>query len=178
MAQAPFALFVVVFCSASVLLALYRFYFHWRTEGTRAFGIASFVGAGIALGLLIAEARGAYPYRMPDRYAIFSVMPLLGAIVGWELYGPVLTRKAAGTAAAMVFAIALPFNVQAGFAWRDWYVEGMKQVQADIDADMPVSQLAHENVQFLLHDQEDNLRKAITELRDAGIGPFRRLTKD
>lgn len=171
--QRPLAVLMVLLCVAGGLMALIR---AWRGRDPQAFGLASFIGAGVALGVVIALSRGAYPYRMPDRYALFSVMPLLGAVAAWELFGPTVTRRAAMNAAAAFFLVFLPWNMKAGFETRDWWVHGMRDVEADIAADLPVDELAHRNYPFLLHSAEGTLATAITQLRDAAIGPFAALS--
>ncbi|MCF1711112.1 hypothetical protein L0V05_20090 [Tabrizicola sp. J26] len=170
--QRPLAVLAVLVCLGGGAASLVAFLRNWRATGGRAFGLASFIAAGLALGVLIAAARGTYPYRMPDRYAIFSVMPLLAAFCALELFGPVPMRRFMMNTAAIFFLVFLPWNIQAGFAWRDWWVQGMTRVEADIAANMTIEEVAHRNFPFLLHGQEETLRNAITQLQRAGIGPF------
>jgi hypothetical protein len=173
--ELPVALLVLAVLIFGSGFALWAFARRWRTDGARGLGLALFIGSGLGLGVIVAASRGAYPYPMPARYALFSVMPLLAALTAWGLYAPRPTAKAIGTLAALGFLLVLPLNIRAGFAWRDWYVEGMKQVEADITAGAPPSAIAQRHGEFLMHSCNGCLLKAITRLRDAGIGPFGRL---
>lgn len=173
--QTPLAYASFGICLIGALVALVACLRTWRAPDARAFGLLSFIGAGVALGLIIALTRGAYPYRMPDRYALFAVMPLIGAVAAWSLYGPRIARPHAMTAAAIFLVLFLPANIRAGFDWRDWWVDGVRKVEADIAAGLSVEDVAARNYTFLLHSSADRLATAITQLRDAGIGPFARL---
>jgi hypothetical protein len=73
---------------------------------------------------------------------------------------------------AILLVVILPLNVRAGFEWRDWYVGGMRKVEADIDSGVPIPELAARHYPFLMHWSEDRLRTAMHHLHDAGIGPF------
>jgi hypothetical protein len=138
----------------------------------RAFGLFLFIAAGVGLGLAIAWGRGGYPYRIPDRYALFSVLPLIASAYAWELYVPRRLGRIVTSGLAILFLVLLPFNMYAGSKWRDWYVDGMLEVEADIDAGVPIPELARRHYPFLLHWSEDKLRDALTALRQSGIGPF------
>ena len=141
-------------------------------ERLRAAGLALFIGAGAALGLAIAYARGSYEGRLPDRYALFAVLPLLGAVFAWELYAPRRIARVAVAGLLVGFVLLLPLNIRAGFEWRNWYVAGMSALEADMAANVPIPQLAARHHPFLMHWSEDRLRDAMQMLHDAGIGPF------
>jgi hypothetical protein len=160
---------VLVFGGIAGLLAFAR---RWKLGDARGIGLAVFIASNAALGLIIAVTRGGYPYPLPARYALFSVMPLLAAIVALELYGPRRFAMAVGPIFALGFLVLLPWNAKSGFEWRDWYVEGMQKVEADIAARRPLSSIAQRNTEFLLHSCDGCLLRAITDLRNAGIKPF------
>jgi hypothetical protein len=166
---------VVAVSCVGGLLALWGFVRRWRTDGARGLGLALFIGSGLALGVLIAAGRGAYPYQMPARYALFSAMPLLAALAAWEFYAPRLPARTIGALAALGFLLLLPLNAKAGFTWRDWYLDGVRQVEADIAERRPPAAIASRHFPFLMHWCESCLAEAIARLRDAGIGPFARL---
>ena len=141
-------------------------------ERLRASGLVLFIGAGLALGLVIALARGSYDYRMPDRYALFAVLPLLGAALAWEFYAPKRLGRTMVAALALSLIMLLPANTIGGFIWRNWYVDGMRSVEADIAAGIPIPELAERHYAFLLHWNKDHLRERMYMLHAAGIGPF------
>ncbi len=167
------AIAVLAFAVLGGLLALRAFFAPKRPEERlRAGGLVLFIGVGIFLGLAIALSRGAYEYRMPDRYALFAALPLLGAAFAWELYAPRRFGAAAVTALAIVLVALLPYNIRMGLEWRDWYRAGMAAVQADIAAGVPIPELAARHRPFLMHWTEDGLRERMRMLSQAGIGPF------
>ena len=141
-------------------------------ERTRAAGLCLFIGGGVALGLAIALARGAYPHRMPDRYALFAVLPLLASTLAWTLYASRTAGRRVVAVLAAVVIILLPWNVRAGFEWRDWYVDGMRRVEADLAANVPLPELARRHHPFLMHWNRDGLLAAMQMLEAAAVGPF------
>lgn len=141
-------------------------------ERPRALGIVLFVGSTTALGLAIALARGGYPGRMPDRYALFAALPLVGAALAWTLYAPARLGRVVVAGLVVAFLVLLPLNVKAGLRWRAWYVDGMARVEADLAAGVDVPELAERHRQFLMHWSEERLRAGMAMLRDAGVGPF------
>lgn len=166
------AVAVVGFIGCGCLLAVRATLFQPLDERLRAGGIALFIGSGTALGLAIAYARGSYEGRLPDRYALFAVLPLLGAVFAWQLYAPRKLAKLAVAGPLVAFVLFLPLNIRAGFAWRDWYVAGMSALEADMAANLPIRQLAARHHEFLMHWSEERLREAMQMLRDAGLGPL------
>lgn len=168
----PAAVVVILFTGVGCAMAVWAFYTAGPKERLRAGGLALFIGSGVALGLAISLARGGYPYRMPDRYALMAVLPLLGAAFAWALYAPPRIGQMAVAGLAMLFLLMLPLNVRAGFEWRNWYVDGMLKVEADISAGVPISELAARHYSFLVHWSEELLRKSIEQLHASGIGPF------
>ena len=175
--EPPIALSVLAVLILGGVFAWSTFARRWRTDGARGLGLALFIGSGVGLGVIIAAARGALPYALPSRYALFAVMPLLAALAAWELYGPRPTAKAIGSLAALGFILLLPLNVKAGFVWRDWYVAGMQKVEADIADGLPASAIAERNEAFLLDTCDGCVAVAIPKLRDAGVAPFSRIPK-
>jgi hypothetical protein len=160
---------ILIFGGMVAILAFAR---RWKSGDARAFGLVVFIGSNVALGLIIAATRGAYPYPLPARYALFSIMPLLAALAALEFYGPRRFALAIGPAFAFAFLLFYPWNAKSGFEWRDWYVGGMQKVEADIVARRPLSSIAQRNTEFLLHSCDGCLLRAITDLRDAKIKPF------
>jgi hypothetical protein len=154
-----------------------------RRDGTgpdriRAFGVTSFLcGTGV-LALAIGWGRAAGMVEtntLPDRYALLAVPALLGAYLALELYAPRNWGAAGQAAVATAFVLLLPWNTEAGFRWRDWYVAGMQRVENDLADGVPRAELARRHRSFLLHWNEELLRNDLALLRAAGVGPFERL---
>ena len=154
-----------------------------RPDGTgpdriRAFGVTSFLGGMAVLALAIGWGRAAGMVAtnvLPDRYALLSVPALIAAYLALELYAPRNWGAAGQAALAGAFVLLLPFNTEAGFRWRDWYVAGMQRVENDLADGVPRDALASRHRAFLLHWNEELLRNDLALLRTAGIGPFARL---
>jgi hypothetical protein len=168
----PAAAIVLLILAGGGILAARAVLLADREDRPRALGLMLFIGAGIALGLGIGWGRGGYPYRIPDRYALLSVLPLVAAAFAWELYAPRRLGRRVAMGLAVLLVLMLPLNVRAGFEWRDWYVGGMRKVEADIISGVPIPDLAARHYPFLMHWSEDRLRAAMHDLHDAGIGPF------
>ena len=109
---------------------------------------------------------------MPDRYAILSVISLIGAFFVWLLYGSGHARRLLPGVLTLALLLFLPLNLQTAAGWRNWYVQGMQAVEHDIAAKVPINELARRHRAFLMHWSEDRLRDGMMMLRDAGIGPF------
>jgi hypothetical protein len=174
----PAAAIVLLILAGGGILAARAVLLADREDRPRALGLVLFIGAGIALGLAIAWGRGANPGRMPDRYALLSVLPLVSAAFAWELYTPKWLGRRVALGLAVLLALMMPLNVHAGFKWRDWYVDGMRKVEADIDGGVPIPELAARHYPFLMHWSEDRLRTAMHYLHDAGIGPLSSVPPD
>ncbi|HET6468159.1 MAG TPA: hypothetical protein VFG43_07250 [Geminicoccaceae bacterium] len=150
----------------------------WRgpaAERPRALGILAFLAGAGGLALAIAWGRSGVRGQMPDRYALFSVMGLLGAWYAWQLYGAARQRRIVARLVALAVLVMLPFNLRAGWEWRGWYDAGMGAVEADLAAGVPRLELAERHRVVLMHWNEAFLADAMGKLRDAGLGPFRAL---
>ena len=167
-----FALAVIGFIALGGLLALRAALAGRPEERLRASGLVLFIGVGVALGLAVALARGGYAQRMPDRYALFATLPLLGAAFAWEIYAPRRFGRFAVSALAIGLVLLLHANIRTGFDWRNFYVRGMTAVEADIAAGVPIPELAARHHPFLMHWDEDGLRARMQMLHEAGIRPF------
>ena len=51
----------------------------------------------------------------------------MAALAGWGA-----SRRLVPVTMAVAALALLPYNIGAGWFWRDWYVQGMKSVEADI----------------------------------------------
>lgn len=171
----PAAIFVLAMLLGGLFLSLRAFWTNRSEDRARSGTLALFIACGCALGVAISLARGAYPYPMPDRYALFSVQPLLASAYAVQLYAGPRPRRVLLNGLALLFFLLLPLNTTAGFYWRDWYDEGMRRVEADIEASVPIPELVERNYGFLLHWDKDLLQRSIRALNEKGIGPFARL---
>jgi hypothetical protein len=168
----PSVVAVVLTIGSGAVLASYAAVTRGAEERLRAFGLVLFIGAGVALGAGIAWGRGASFETFPDRYALFPALTLLAAAYAWELYAPARLANRVKATLVVAFVLLLPLNVHAGFAWRNWYVDGMRRVEADIAGGVPISEMAQRHYPFLMHWDEHGLRDAMQMLQDAKIGPF------
>ena len=84
----------------------------------------------------------------------------------------VAARQRGKRCAALIFLVALPLNVKAGFKWRYWFEDGLQAVEADIAARTPLKAIARRHREFLLHWNGAMLEDGMTQLHDAGMGPF------
>ena len=172
LALLPAALAVTGFIALGGLLALRAAFGGPPEERLRAGGLFLFIGVGVALGIAVALARGGYGQRMQDRYALFAALPLLGAAFACEIYAPRRLGAAAVTALAIGLVVLWPSNIRAGFEWRSYYLRGMRAVETDMAAGVPIPEMAARHRPFLMHWDEDGLRARMRMLREAGIGPF------
>ncbi len=72
--------------------------------------------------------------------------------------------------------ILLPVNTVAGHRqFADWYHDGMMKLQRDLDAGVPIEELAARHGKFLVHWwKPEEVARHMHMLRDAGIPPFDR----
>jgi hypothetical protein len=173
----PVAAAVLIVVAAGGSVSLLSFLRRGGSGDPRSFGIASFIGCNVLLGLIIAVSRGALPGWMPARYAIFAVLPLLAAVVALQLYAREKTAFLPPLTAA-AFLLLLPLNIRAGFEWRNWYVEGVRKFEGDIGLGRAPALIAERNTAFLLHSCEGCLLQEMRRLRDAGIKPYSSLPRE
>ncbi|MDQ3524248.1 MAG: hypothetical protein M3451_04245, partial [Chloroflexota bacterium] len=81
-----------------------------------------------------------------------------------------------GRGLALVLLVLLPVNTVAGHRlFADWYHDGMAKLQTDLDAGVPIEQLAERHGKFLVHWwTPEQIARHMHMLRDAGIAPFDR----
>jgi len=174
-----------LFCGATFLLLassiipLRRGLCNIRTpEGSRFFGFLTFIAAISVLAVAVAWGRAGWvpQYSMPGRYALLSVPALCAAYFAWLLYGPEGQRDRIANACAIAALLALPFNVQEGFAFRDWYVSGMSAFEQDLSDGVSWQELGDRHQKFLMHWDHDVLIERMRLLHEAKTGPLGRAT--
>jgi hypothetical protein len=149
-------------------------------ERPRALGLLLFMLGMAALALAVGWGRAAQvpTVGLPSRYVVLAIPALCAVYFVWELYGTPAARNVAQTGLLVAICAVLPLNVESGFQWRDWYVQGMDAVERDIDAGVPRSELAARHRAFLMHWEAGELADGMRMLREAGVGPFRRMRED
>jgi hypothetical protein len=142
--------------------------------------LAAFLAGSLLLDLAVGYGRAALvpEVGMADRYAILSLPGLVGAWFAWQLYGPARARAVAHGALLVAAVVLLPYNVERGEAWRDWYVAGAAAVNRDIDAGLGRDELVRRHGKYLMHWDDRRLAWGIDILRDEGVGPFARLREE
>jgi hypothetical protein len=147
------------------------------SERIRVFGLLIFgaaVGA-LILGIAWGRASTLASYPLPDRYGFFIAPGLCAVYFAWILYGPQTARHLIPTAIAIVVLVALPFNLQAGKAWRSNYVAGMRAVERDLSAALSLEELSQKHAFFFFgkpNDYSGALAERMRMLREAKIGPL------
>ncbi len=166
------ALFVLAVLALGASLALFAFVRRFRFADSRSLGLLAFISCNILLGVIIAYSRGALPYYMPSRFALFATLPFLAAIFAVQLYGPKRPASVFSALIAVVFLALLPFNTRSGFEWRNWYVAGIEQFEADLARNLPLEEIAERNTDHLLHSCDGCLQRHLRHLRAAGVEPY------
>jgi hypothetical protein len=146
------------------------------SEQPRIFGLLIFAAAMAALVLAMAWGRAGWvpSFGLPDRYALLSVPALCAVYFAWILYGPEIVRDRIAITFVIAFLVALPFNLQQGRAWRDWYVIGMQAFEQDLSRGLPWQELGDRHCKFLLHWDRDALVERMRMLHAARTGPLGR----
>lgn len=172
----PAVLAAVVFVSGSFLQALRRV----QPSGPPrdyALGAALFFATAIAFAAAAGWGRaGDVPVTgIPLRYVSLVIPAFLAAYLTWVVspsrLGPAVTRGL-----ALVMLLLLPINTVAGHRlFADWYDQGMTSLQTDLDAGVPIEELARRHGKFLVHWwSPEELARHMHMLRDAGVAPFDR----
>jgi len=150
------------------------------SERLRAVGLLLFFVGLIMLALGVGFGRAALvpTVGMPSRYALIAVPLLCVCYFIWELYGSPIVKKAMQFSLLIVMAVLLPMNMQVGFAWRDWYRQGVEAFEHDVMQQVPRCTLAERHRPFLLHWDQALLASDLRMLHETGFGPLRRMRDD
>ena len=146
-------------------------------ERRRAMYLVLFLAGMAALTGGLAWGRAANPFEevLPIRYVVLAVPPLCAAYFTWVLYGSGAAARLVQGLLLAILLLLLPLNIEAGFAWRDWYRAGMNAFQRDLLAGTPRRELARRHQDFLLHWDLAQLEANMAMLEQARIGLFRHL---
>ncbi len=146
-------------------------------ERRRAIAVGSVIVGGLITLLALGYGRAAQENTLgiPDRYAYVALPVLLGVWFAWQLFGTPRGTRVVLWTLLVAAVIMLPFNIDRGYEWRDWYTRGMRKFEQDIDAGLPRAQLVRRNRSFLLHWDPVLLADDVELLRKAGIDPFARI---
>jgi hypothetical protein len=163
------------FMIPTALLILYAAWKNTGQEKLRAIGLLVFCGCLVLLVLAMGWGRsGLMPtVGLPNRYVLLSAPIFCAAFFIWQLYGPLPLRRAFQWALLIACLLSFPINTRAGLMIRDWYVDGMKSVEQNIQDGLSFEGIAANNRDFLVHWwDEDMLIDKMRLLKEAGIGPF------
>ncbi|MBA3641670.1 MAG: hypothetical protein H0W53_20855 [Acidobacteria bacterium] len=172
----PAVVLSVVFLTASLVAALHRIA---STGPGRdyAVGAALFFAVAIAFAAGAGWGRAGYEPTagIPLRYVNLVIPAFLAAYFTWVL-SPSPFAKVFARGLALVLLILLPINTVAGHRlFADWYHDGMTKLQADLDAGVPIEQLAERHGKFLVHWwTPEQVARHMHMLRQANIAPFNR----
>lgn len=172
----PAVVAAVVFLAASFAEALRRV--DW--SGPRrdyALGAALFFVIAVAFAAAAGWGRAGYvPVAgIPPRYVSLVIPAFVAAYFTW-LLSPSRLGPLVGRALALIMLILLPVNTVAGHRlFADWYHDGMTKLEADLDAGVPIDELAARHGKFLVHWwTPEEVARHMHMLRVAGIAPFDR----
>src|SRR5918993_707670 len=149
---APAILTAVVFLFASFVEALRRV--EWAgPRRDQALGAVLFFSIAIAFAAAAGWGRAGYvpTAGIPLRYVSLVLPAFLAAYFTWvasrSAIAPAITRGL-----ALILLILLPINTVAGHRqFADWYHEGMTKLEADLEAGVPIDELAARHGKFLVH---------------------------
>jgi hypothetical protein len=166
---------LVIFLATTGLVA----HAAWKREGTerlRAVGLFVFLGNMAAFILLMGWGRAAVIEiygSWPLRYVLLVAPALFAAYYTWELFGSPRLRALIQAGLFLAAVLLMPANTIHGFWWRDWYLDGVRAVQADVELIGSAALVAERNHKFLFHSMETgDLAARIEMLEQAGMTLF------
>jgi hypothetical protein len=174
------ALFVAGIIGSAFVVLVHRV-LHGRQdpERRRATALIGFLVGSVLLALSIGYGRAALVprYGLPDRYALIAMPAMVAAWFAWERYGPARARVWVHGTILAALLVLLPFNIERGRQWRDYYSTGMAAVEHDLDTGVPKAELVKRDGVFLMHWDPEGLARGMHMLRAERIGPFARLNE-
>ena len=172
----PAVVLSVAFLGASFFAALHRV---GPSAPGRDYALGAALFFAVAIAFAVAAGWGRAGYEptagIPLRYVNLVIPAFLAAYFTWAA-SPWRFAPVFGRGLALVLLIVLPINTVAGHRlFADWYHDGMTTLQADLDAGVPIEQLAERHGKFLVHWWTPaQVARHMHMLRDAGIAPFDR----
>jgi hypothetical protein len=141
----------------------------------RVLGLMLVAGALAALAFALGwgragkiEASG----HMSTRYALLSVPMLCASYFTVELYASRTMRRLTHGALFFIVLVLLPLNTMVGLERRNWFEQGFTSYQVDLQAGMPLNQLAERHYKFLMPWSRDQLAAGMEMLHRTCLGPF------
>lgn len=133
------------------------------------------LGGGFVFALAMGWGRAALipTYGLPARYALLALPVLIVVYMYWRLYGAINASRLVTYFCAGAVLFLIPANFRAGASWRNWYITGADAVLSDLRLGMPKAELAKKHRVYLLHWNEQLLLQSMTQLQQAGRGPFK-----
>jgi len=142
----------------------------------RAWPLLAFLGAAVALAVLIGDGRAGLVryYGLPDRYALVGVPGLCAVYLAFDRYGRAGVARR-GPALLCVGMLALyPLNAQFGMQFRDWYHHRVDTFAGDVVLGVPVEQL---NYYRPIAAEPAEMRLGMWILHDRRVGSFAQLNE-
>ncbi len=175
----PISGIVVVGLLATAVIAVLVAWKAKPEERLRALGLLAFLAgaAGLAIGVGWGRAGSGPSAGFEGRYATLAAPALCGAYVAWDRLGP---RGARGLLPAILCGLAIATtwpNAQYGRAYGENYARRMDAFRTDLASGRPPFELIRRHTPFVNYSQ-DSLVRYLPMLREARIGPFRRLAAD
>jgi hypothetical protein len=158
------------------LVFLSRAWAAWPDERPRAFGLAVFVAAMLALAAGVGWGRGWAGERagFQDRYFTMASPLWCGLMLVFRLYSPApIARLVQSAFFAALCAFAWP-NTEAGLEYGRDVAARSQALAHDLAAGVPAYQIVRKFTPFL-HPSQDEVSRLLPILRDARFGPFRAL---
>lgn len=141
----------------------------------RVLGLMLVVGAVAALAFALGWGRAGKieaSRHMSTRYALLSVPMLCASYFTMELYASLTLQKFVHRTLLVIVLVLLPLNTMVGLERRNWFEQGFTSFQADLQAGMPLNQLAERHYKFLMPWSRDQLAAGMEMLYQACLGPF------
>jgi hypothetical protein len=175
---APFVIASVALYLASLWRAFRNVIERSAAERDFAIGAALFLANAIAFAWVLGWARAAYvpQFGIPTRYVLAVTPAVIASYLTWEVSGS-KARDLVQRSLAIALLFLVPVNTVAGHRFfADWYRDGMSRLERDINAGMPVRELAIRHQPFLVHWWTPAvLEQHMRWLHDARVPPFDRM---
>lgn len=139
-------------------------------------GLFVFTTFGYAIAIGWGRAGWVPQFGIPSRYALLVAPAMVSSFLAWTLCGGRITQRWVPRGLAAALLVLLPWNTRAGDRYfADWYREGMRGFHRELNAGVPVEDLAQRHGGFLYHAMSPEvLAEHMRKLRAAGVTPFDR----
>lgn len=153
----------------------------WSTRARERLHAASFgvlVASAVGFVLAVGWNRSGWEpqFGIPSRYGLFAVPAFTGCFLAWVRFGPGRAGRWVPRGLALTMLLLVPWNTRAGDRFfADWYRDGMRAFHRDLNAGVPIDELARRHQFFLYHAMKpETLAEHMRWLSAAGVAPFDR----